>query len=358
MTPVRRGGRAAAPAPRSGGTATTGPGSPGRSPAPVEAPPRSRGPVREPRSPSGGSASGTAGTTGTASTTGLVRGHGPSVPTARSTGAAGRVPAPAAPPEIEASPAAPSPPPTGTASADAAVRALVGLGADAPGRAVARDRVVATHLPLVQALARRYTGRGEPFDDLVQVGTIGLLTAVDRYDPARGVPLGAFAVPHVLGEIRRHFRDRGWAVRVPRRLQEHGRAVAEARAALTQTLGRSPTVAEVARTCDLDADLVVAALESAGAYATVPLEEDERAGTERLGGRLATEDAGLADVEDRLLLRPLLDALPARERRILALRFVRGLSQSEIAAEVGISQVHVSRLLARTLATLRDQLEG
>ncbi|MEJ5914160.1 SigB/SigF/SigG family RNA polymerase sigma factor [Pseudokineococcus sp. 1T1Z-3] len=289
-------------------------------------------------------------------------------------GATHRVPAPAPPPPIEeaaglppgpavsllptpresgrqpSAPARPARSAAAPAPVDDAVRTLVGLAGDDPRRPAARDRVVAEHLPLVERLARRYTGRGEPFDDLVQVGTIGLLSAVDRFDPARGVPLGAFAVPHVLGEIRRHFRDRGWAVRVPRRLQEHGRTVADARATLTQSLGRSPTVTEVATATGLDAELVVAALESAGAYTTVPLEEEP--GT----SRLVAEDTGLADVEDRVLLRPLLDALPARERRIIALRFVRGLSQAEIAAEVGLSQMHVSRLLARTLNDLRAQL--
>ncbi len=280
----------------------------------------------------------------------------------RPTAAPARVPAPAPPPPIEAAPVDVAPldaalldgapleaAPASTTPQQAAVDALVSLDAGDPARALARDRVVAAHLPLVEALARRYTGRGEPYDDLVQVGTIGLLTAVDRFDPGRGVPLGAFAVPHVLGEIRRHFRDRGWAVRVPRRLQEHGRAVADARAALVQSLGRAPTVAEVARACGLDEEVVLAALESAGAYATVPLDDDAPS-------QWAAEDAGLAEVEDRAVLRPLLEALPARERRILALRFVRGMSQSQIAAEVGISQMHVSRLLARTLAQLRDRL--
>lgn len=280
------------------------------------------------------------------------------------------VPAPAGPPRIEAGPApvdvppvvqlvrpttAPAPrtplSPPGDAAA-AAVAVLVALPAGHPARPQAREAVVAAHLPLVEGLARRYTGRGEPYDDLVQVGTIGLITAVDRYDADRGVPLGAYAVPFVLGEIRRHFRDRGWAVRVPRRLQEHGRAVADARALLTQRLGRSPTVAELGRECCLDPELVLATLESAGAYATVPLDDDP----DRAPAAAAAPDAALDHVEDRLVLRPLLDALPARERRILALRFVRGLSQAQIAAEVGISQMHVSRLLSRTLAQLRERL--
>ena len=278
---------------------------------------------------------------------GTTTGTGSTAPTPRTHPGDGvaRVPAPASPPTIEA-----APPPV--CPMRAAVEELVALAPDDPARPAARDRVVAAHLPLVEGLARRYTGRGEPYDDLVQVGTIGLLTAVDRFDPARGVPLGAFAVPHVLGEIRRHFRDRGWAVRVPRRLQEHGRAVADARATLVQRLGRAPTVAEIGRACGLDDEVVLAALESAGAYSTVTLGDDP----DQVAARWAAEDSALADVEDRAVLRPLLDALPSRERRILALRFVRGMSQSEIASEVGISQMHVSRLLSRTLAQLRERL--
>lgn len=232
------------------------------------------------------------------------------------------------------------------------VALLARLALDDPRRPAVRERVVSAHLPLVEGLARRYTGRGEPYDDLVQVGTIGLLKAVDRYDHDRGVPLGAFAVPNILGEIRRHFRDRGWAVRVPRRLQETIRLLGDSRATLTQDLGRAPTVAELAQHARVAPDLVVEALESASAYSTVPLDADPELG----GHQLGVEDAELAGVEDREALRPLLAALPTRERRILALRFVRGMSQSQIAAEVGISQMHVSRLLARTLAQLRQGL--
>jgi RNA polymerase sigma-B factor len=244
--------------------------------------------------------------------------------------------------------------PASISGAQADLLELAALGEDDPRRPAVRDRVVESHLPLVRHLARRYTDRGEPFDDLVQVGTIGLLKAVDRYDPERGAAFAAFAVPTVLGEIRRHFRDRGWAIRVPRRLQELSRTLAEARAVLTQELGRAPTVDELAERAGVDADTVLEALESAAAYATVPLEGDE---DEVPGAWLAEDDAGLGAVENREALRPLLERLPARERRILALRFVRGMSQSQIAAEVGISQMHVSRLLARTLGTLRAGLD-
>jgi RNA polymerase sigma-B factor len=224
---------------------------------------------------------------------------------------------------------------------------------DHPDRRGLRHRVVEAHLPLVRHLARRYADRGEPLDDLVQVGTIGLLKAVDRFDAGRGSSFAAFAVPTVLGEIRRHFRDRSWAIRVPRRLQELTRTLGAARADLTQELGRAPTVGELADRLDVDPEEVLEALESAGAYATVPLEAEH---TDSPHGGLAAEDRELDAVENREALRPLLAQLPPRERRILALRFVRGMTQSQIADEVGISQMHVSRLLARTLSVLRDGL--
>ncbi|GAB2676015.1 SigB/SigF/SigG family RNA polymerase sigma factor [Thalassiella azotivora] len=238
------------------------------------------------------------------------------------------------------------------AAADAAVRRLARMDPDDPGRADLRSEVVQAHLGLVHHLARRYEGRGEPLDDLVQVGTIGLLKAVDRYDPQRGASLATFAVPTILGEIRRHFRDRGWAVRVPRRLQELVRTLTEAREALTHELGRAPTVAELAERADLDPDTVLEGLESAGAYSTVPIDT----GTDADADWPGVEDEDLAGVENREALRPLLARLPARERRIIALRFVRGMSQSQIAQEVGLSQMHVSRLLARSLASLREGL--
>ncbi|GAB3246541.1 SigB/SigF/SigG family RNA polymerase sigma factor [Kineosporia babensis] len=215
-----------------------------------------------------------------------------------------------------------------------------------------RRTVIEAHLPLVHHLAQRFKGRGEPYDDLVQVGTIGLLHAVDRFDPHRGA-FAAFAVPTIVGEIRRHFRDRGWAMRIPRRIQDLGRRVSEARETLTHTLDRSPTVQEIAQHLDVDADLVIEALDTASAYITVPLpttaDESDRMGK-------AFEDAGLELVEQRETLRPLLARLPEREQRILELRFGKGLSQAQIAAEVGVSQMHVSRLLTKSLNILRSGL--
>ncbi len=238
------------------------------------------------------------------------------------------------------------------AEIDEMLRRLAALAPDDAERPALRQHLVEAQLPLVHHLAQRFRGRGEPYDDLVQVGTIGLLNAVDRFDPERGSFTG-FAVPTILGEIRRHFRDRGWAMRVPRRLQELGRQVSEAREVLTQKLGRSPTVQEIAQHLDADTDLVLEALDTASVYATVPLpstpEEGEMA-------PLGFIDTGLELVEQRATLRPLLARLPTRERTILALRFVRGMSQSQIAAEVGVSQMHVSRLITRSLAVLREGL--
>ncbi|WP_459645633.1 RNA polymerase sigma factor SigF [Kineococcus sp. NUM-3379] len=221
-------------------------------------------------------------------------------------------------------------------------------------RSALREDLLRRHLQLSDHLARRFAGRGEPHDDLVQVATIGLIKALDRFDPARGVPFPAYAIPTMLGEVKRHFRDRGWALRVPRRLQETGRALADAREALTHELGRAPTIAELAARTGRDTDEVVEILESANAYSTVPLDASPDSGASTLG----SVDEQLERVDNREALRPLLAQLPPRERRILALRFVRGMSQSQIASEVGISQMHVSRLLSRTLAQLREGLGG
>ncbi|MEZ0166759.1 SigB/SigF/SigG family RNA polymerase sigma factor [Kineococcus sp. LSe6-4] len=230
---------------------------------------------------------------------------------------------------------------------------MASLAPDDPERARLREHLTRRHLPLAEHLAARFAGRGEPQDDLTQVATIGLLKALDRFDPSRGVPFGAYAVPTMVGEIKRHFRDRGWAMRVPRRVQEAGRLLADTREVLTQELGRAPTVAELAERTGHDTDDVVEVLEAANAYSTVPLDTGSPSSPALA---LGEDDAALANVENREALRPLLAALPVRERRILVLRFVRGMSQSQIAAEVGISQMHVSRLLSRTLGRLREGL--
>jgi RNA polymerase sigma-B factor len=221
-----------------------------------------------------------------------------------------------------------------------------------------RDQLVELHLPLVEHLARRFAGRGEPLDDLVQVGTIGLIKSVDRFDVERGVEFSTYATPTVVGEIKRHFRDKGWAVRVPRRLQELRLALSAATEELAHTLGRAPTVAELAVRLGVSEEDVLEGLESANAYSTVSLDagSDTEDGPAAMLETIGIEDEALEGVEYRESLRPLLAKLPPRERRILLLRFFRNMTQSQIAEEIGISQMHVSRLLARTLAELREGL--
>jgi RNA polymerase sigma-B factor len=227
-----------------------------------------------------------------------------------------------------------------------------------PAHQAARDALVALHLPLVEHLARRFAGRGEPLDDLVQVGTIGLIKSVDRFDLGRGVEFSTYATPTVIGEIKRHFRDKGWAVRVPRRLQELRLSLGAATEDLSHALGRAPTVAEIAAKLSLSEEEVLEGLESANAYSTVSLDAgtDTDDGPAAILDTMGVEDQELEGVEYRESLRPLLAQLAPRERYILMLRFFRNMTQSQIAAELGISQMHVSRLLARTLAQLRTGL--
>jgi RNA polymerase sigma-B factor len=228
-----------------------------------------------------------------------------------------------------------------------------------PRRQRARDALVEQHLPLVEHLARRFRNRGEPYDDLVQVATIGLIKSVDRFDLARGVEFSTYATPTIVGEIKRHFRDKGWAVRVPRRLQELRLSLASATSELSQRQGRAPTVAELATHLKISEEEVLEGLESANAYSTLSLDAgDSGSGDEPMpvAETLGTEDEGLEGVEYRESLKPMLERLPPREKKILMLRFFKNMTQSEIAAEIGISQMHVSRLLARTLAQLREGL--
>jgi len=232
---------------------------------------------------------------------------------------------------------------------------FAGLDVSDPRRAVVRDELVTMHVPLVHYLARRFRDRGEPHDDLVQVGTIGLIKAVDRFDPERGVEFSTYATPTVVGEIKRHFRDKGWSVRVPRRLQEMRMAISKATAELSQTLGRAPTVRELATHMGVSEDEVLDGIESAQAYSTLSLDgaSDAESEAPALVDSLGTDDEALENVEYRETLRPLLAALPERERQIILLRFFHNKTQSEIAQEVGVSQMHVSRLLVKSLATLR-----
>ncbi|MEU3395260.1 RNA polymerase sigma factor SigF [Streptomyces filamentosus] len=234
---------------------------------------------------------------------------------------------------------------------------LRSLPEGSPEKAELRNRLVRMHLPLVEHLARRFRNRGEPLDDLTQVATIGLIKSVDRFDPERGVEFSTYATPTVVGEIKRHFRDKGWAVRVPRRLQELRLSLTTATAELSQQHGRSPTVHELAERLGISEEEVLEGLESANAYSTLSLDvpdtDDE---SPAVADTLGAEDEALEGVEYRESLKPLLEDLPPREKRILLLRFFGNMTQSQIAQEVGISQMHVSRLLARTLASLREKL--
>ncbi|MZE80382.1 RNA polymerase sigma factor SigF [Streptomyces xinghaiensis] len=234
---------------------------------------------------------------------------------------------------------------------------LRGLPEGSPQRAELRDHLVRMHLPLVEHLARRFRNRGEPLDDLTQVATIGLIKSVDRFDPDRGVEFSTYATPTVVGEIKRHFRDKGWAVRVPRRLQELRLSLTTATAELSQRHGRSPTVHELAVQLGISEEEVLEGLESANAYSTLSLDvPDTDEESPAVADTLGAEDDALEGVEYRESLKPLLEELPPREKKILLLRFFGNMTQSQIAQEVGISQMHVSRLLARTLAQLRDKL--
>ncbi len=244
----------------------------------------------------------------------------------------------------------------------AAARDLFGrLGAlptASPDRSAVRDKLVEMHLPLVEHLARRFRNRGEPLDDLVQVATIGLIKSVDRFDPTRGVEFSTYATPTIVGEIKRHFRDKGWAIRVPRRLQELRLSLTSATAELSQRLGRAPTVHELAEQLKISDEEVLEGLESANAYSTLSLDVPEQGEQDSpiVADSLGAEDEDLEGVEYRESLKPALAKLPRREKKILMLRFVGNMTQSQIADEIGISQMHVSRLLAKTLAQLRKEL--
>jgi RNA polymerase sigma-B factor len=218
-----------------------------------------------------------------------------------------------------------------------------------------RDSLIEAHLGLAEYLARRFSNRGEPLDDLVQVASVGLLKAVDRFDPERAVEFSTYATHTIVGELKRHFRDKGWAVRAPRRMQELYLRLGKLVASLSQDLGRSPTIPELASEAGVSEEEVLEAMEAGQAYrftsldAPAPGDED----SDSLASSLGEADPGLLDAENRAALGPLIARLPAREQTILHLRFFEGLTQSEIANRLGISQMHVSRLLARSLAQLR-----
>ncbi len=233
---------------------------------------------------------------------------------------------------------------------------LAALPPDSPRRAVLRTKLITGYLPIVHHIARRYAGRGEPSDDLEQAGTLGLLGAVDRFEPGRGSDFLSFAVPTITGEIRRHFRDRTWSMRVPRRLKDLQAAIAATVGPLAQELGRAPRPSEIAVRMGLTTEEVVDGLDAQNAYRNTSLDEIVSGADTPLADSLGQADDELDKVEYRHTLGPLLDELPPRERRILLLRFFGNLTQTQIADQVGISQMHVSRLLASTLAKLRRRM--
>jgi RNA polymerase sigma-B factor len=235
---------------------------------------------------------------------------------------------------------------------------MTGPDVAADRRHRARADLVHLHLPLVEHCARRFRNRGEPFEDLVQVGTIGLLKSIDRFDPARGLEFSTYATPTIVGEIKRYFRDKGWAIRVPRRLQELRLAIIASSAELTHTLGRSPTPRELAEVLGCSVEEIIEGIESGHAYATLSLDaaDDPEHGGGSLLDALGVDDANLTTIEIRESIKPLLDQLEPREKQILLLRFFKNMTQSQIAEEIGVSQMHVSRLLARTLGDLRRTL--
>lgn len=236
---------------------------------------------------------------------------------------------------------------------------LAALDEADPARAEVRERLVTGHLPLAEHIAQRFSGKGIAKDDLVQVASVGLIHAVDRFDPDKGSDFLSYAVPTVMGEVRRHFRDTSWPMRVPRRLQELRIALNQAGGELSQRLGRPPTDAEMAEHLDISEVEVQEGYEARQAYRAVSLDEPPGADGERpaLADSVGEEDAALELVENHESLVPLIQELPQRERKILALRYYGDMTQTQIAEEVGISQMHVSRLLSRTLDDLRDGME-
>jgi RNA polymerase sigma-B factor len=227
------------------------------------------------------------------------------------------------------------------------------------GDPVAREALVERFLPLARQLARRYQRGGEPLDDLVQVASLGLLKAIDRFDPSRDTAFSSFAVPTILGELKRHFRDRGWSVRVPRDLQELSVRVDRVTDNLARELGRAPTPDEIGAEIGVTVEQVLEAREAAGAYRAVsldrPREEDED--SERVAEHLGVEDPGFGVAEDAATVERLMRVLSDREREVLRLRFTEDLTQSEIGIRVGVSQMHVSRLLRQALTRLREAAE-
>ncbi|GAA1630691.1 RNA polymerase sigma factor SigF [Actinoplanes couchii] len=252
--------------------------------------------------------------------------------------------------------ASPSTAATSTDRASELINAMAALPANHPSRPGMRDQVIEAWLPLARHLSNRYANRGEPRDDLYQVAVMGLIKAVDRFEADRGVDFAGFAIPTIVGELKRHFRDKTWSVRVPRRLQELRLAITGANNTLSHTLGRSPTVTDIAAYLNISEDEVIEGLEGARAYNSTSLSTPVTEGGTELGETLGGEDQAYENAELRIALGPAMATLDEREQKIVSLRFYGNLSQQQIAEQIGVSQMHVSRLLARALTKLRAQL--
>ncbi len=221
----------------------------------------------------------------------------------------------------------------------------------------ARNQLVVNHLNLVRYLASKFANRGEQLEDLIQVGTIGLIKAIDRFDPNRGLEFTTYATPTIMGEIKRHFRDKGWSVRVPRRLQELSTRISAITDELTTELHRTPSVAEIAERAGTSVEEILEAMESSSAYSSVPLEggnDDED--TPSVIDQYVSEDEDFSATDDRMLLDSVISDFTMREKEVIRMRFEEGLTQSEIADQLGISQVQVSRLLRKTLKRIHDKI--
>jgi RNA polymerase sigma-B factor len=223
--------------------------------------------------------------------------------------------------------------------------------------AAARELLVARFQSLAGYLARRFAGRGEALEDLTQVANVGLLAAIDRFDPSREVRFATYAAATIVGELKRHLRDKAWAVRVPRKLQELGIHVNRALPVLTQELGRSPTIREIADRLDASPEEILEAMDAARAFSAASLDEPLRDTGTTAADTLGDKDPSLELTEQWASVAPVVKALPERERRVLFLRFFKGMTQTEIAREIGVSQMHVSRILSQTLAKLRETAE-
>lgn len=228
-----------------------------------------------------------------------------------------------------------------------------------PHREALRAKLVTGYLPVAQHIARRFVNRGEPLDDLVQVATVGLINAIDRFAPERGSDFFSFAVPTITGEVRRHFRDLGWSMRVPRRLKDLHVSINGVVSDLAQQLGRAPKPSEIAARLDIPVSEVLEGLEASEAYRSSSLDEmlSSEKGSATVGELVGEADAELKRVDSRQALRPVLAELGPRERTIVMLRFFGNMTQTQIADEIGISQMHVSRLLTQTLERLRTRLD-